>query len=294
MIVQPGMQQQLKMNDRAIYSKEVKLLSQYFNSDLSLTLHLLYFVLFLYDESIICYFICAFLHIFLSHTIDELKDSEDVIPGISRTHALNRLSRPTMMNGAANDSNTSTENAGNSDNQDPDELNSLFSDWSVDKKKKIVKKLLSFFALFWVVIIIYQLFFCITSEFPNTCYTILGSLNKKIKESAYGKQHDSNEVWSVRNAFTNGSLLYNIIGDTKFRSKFSKLIAILSLDFIIIVIQLLAFLLNYGVGFDLIERIETDNEELDASVGQRKFDGLQGRTQIFKMNPVKTFQKLYR
>lgn len=284
MIVQSGMQELLKYNDKILYNQQIKTLSKVFNNDLSTILYVLYYILFIYDESIICLMSRYFMHFFISTMIEDLNHNEELMPGVTRGNALNQLSRPNILN---------TQNNDNEHDPDSpiDEIGSLFDDWSDDKKRLLVYKLILFFLVGWSVMVIYQILFCLGNVNAESCYEVFGSLNSRIRESSYNDMllKDS-KFWTVRNAFTNGDLLLNLIGDMKFRSKFLKLSTILVIDFLVISLQLISLSLNYGIGLGIIDRFDNEDDELD----DRKFDGLQGRTLVFKLNPIRTISVLVR
>jgi hypothetical protein len=295
MIVQSKMQVLLRRNDKLLYLQQIKLLSKAFNDDLRIILFVLYYILFIYDESILCFLIRCFIQLFLSTMIEDLNHSEELMPGVTRANAFNQLSRPNILLSSVNNNNNST----NDDQDTPiEEIETLFNDWPIDKKKILVSKLILFIITTWCGMFLFQLIFCLDNIFDGICYQINGNLNKHIRDTAYSNDNFTGSViWSIKEAFMNGHFLLNIIGDMKFRSKFIKFLNILLLDFIIISLQLLALSLNYGIGLGLINRyddeIDRNIDNIDNINNNRQFDGLQGRTLIFKLNPFQTFRSLF-
>ena len=306
MLVKPGIQELLKYNDMLLYQQQVKILSSEFSHDLSILLYVLYYILFIYDGSVLCFFLRCFMQLVLSYVMTPANGADEMIPGFSRlnisrlsgatrsspstagsTVANNNGNEPGRTRGANNETNTDTITSANSF----EDIEALFSRWTVADKVKFVQKILLCLAVGWGLMIVYQLSFCLDHAYSGIYYTVLGSLNKSIRESAYSDKHYTNlDQWSSENAFTTGSVLLNMIGEAKPRSKFVKFITIIMLDCFIITIQLIEVLLNYIVGFGIVERItEGTNNTNDP---QREYDGRQGRTIILKLNPFEAFGKL--
>ncbi|ODQ49488.1 hypothetical protein PICMEDRAFT_102618 [Pichia membranifaciens NRRL Y-2026] len=306
MLVKPGIQELLKYNDMLLYQQQVKILSSEFSNDLSILLYVLYYILFIYDESVLCFFLRCFMQLVLSYVMSPSNGSDEMIPGLSRLN-ISRLSGVTGTNSTTAGSTVANNNgnepgrsgdANNELNVDTiastesfDDIEALFSRWTVADKVKFVQKILLCLAVGWGLMIVYQLAFCLDDTYGAISYSVFGSLNKSIRQSAYSNKHYANlDQWSSENAFTTGSVLLNMIGETKLRSKFMKFFTIIMLDCFIITIQLIEVLLNYIVGFGIVERItEGANSTNDP---QREYDGRQGRTTILKLNPFEAFGKL--
>lgn len=303
----------LKYNNMLVYQQQLKHLVEEFSNDLSTVLYVLYYILYIYDESVFCFFIRCFMQLILSYVMSSSNTSNEVFPGLSRLGTLGRLSGTSQIlrfNTNNNNGNITLNNNSN-DNRTPttsleptnrgpadtfDEIENLFSNWTIKEKISFVQKIVNFLIAFWLIMILYQILFCLGDNFNGTCYSFFGSLRKSIRESAYTDKYISDpNYWSSGKAFSVGSVMLNFIGDTRTRSKFNKCIIILLLDFIVITIQLLEILTNYIIGFGIIDRIsEEENEEgINNNVENRKFDGRQGRTKVLKVNPFEAFGKLY-
>lgn len=338
MRVKSEMQEMMKYNDILVYQQQIKILSELLSNDLSILLYVLYYILFIYDESILCFFIRCFMQLVLSYVMSSSNSTENVFPGLSRLSTLSRLSNTAnMLNLGNNNTNENNNNERNHNNESNnitpnlndeinnrtadsfDEIENMFSRWSKAKKINFVRQLLSCIVLLWLLMFAFQIFFCLGDTFAGKCYTIFGSLKKSIKESAYTDKYisDSN-LWSSEKAFTQGSVLLSMIGESKPRSKLLKFFTILLLDCIIIIIQFIEVLVNYIVGFGIVDRIskseegeqvETvdinleDNENIDNSNNNitsnkilnenREYDGRQGRTKILKINPFKVYHFIF-
>lgn len=312
MLVKPGIQELLKYNDMLLYQQQVKVLSGEFSNDLSLILYVLYYILFIYDESVLCLFIRCLMQLVLSYVMTTSSNGAEVaIPGLSRHSAFNRLpgASRTTSNTNTNTSTNSNENeperfnntnvettlgTTESSHDDFEDIETLFSRWTVEDRVKFVQKILLCLAVGWGSMILYQLVFCLNDVFSGICYTTFGSLSRSIRESAYSDRHYTDaDLWSAEKAFTPGPLLLNMIGETRLRSRFVKFVTIILLDFFIITIQLIEILLNYIVGFGIVERISENTDGYSNSqTGNREYDGRQGRTTILKLNPFEAFGKL--
>lgn len=287
MILNTEDQNLFKIEDLQIYKRQLKFLSKGFNQHLSSTLYLLYYILLVYDESIICFAVRCLLHLLLTHMIDELINDPQSISGVSRAEALTRLSN------RAPDTPGTGRTAGNTGDDDTNDgvigsdVDQFFSKLTGVEKKATLQRLFMVFLFTWTVSLIYQVLFCLGNTFDGTINTIFGNLNPIIQESAYSSVHlqDGNQ-WTIESAFTMGGFSTSWIGESKFRSSMWKFATILVIDFLVITLQFISIAHNYGLGFHIIERFE-NNDEIDEDERREMIlNNMHGKLPIFELNPV--------
>lgn len=225
--------------------------------------------------------------------IDELDTRIEVVPGINRTQAFRHLSNQfnQPLTSAPNDENNNDDGIVNT------EIEGFFKDWTVDQKKDLIRKMLMLFSVSWVLMITYQLVFCLGNTYEGIAYQFFGTLRKSIRDSAYNDPHSQDtDLWTVNKAVTMGGFVTNWIGDFKFRSSFCKFVGIIFIDFAIVSLQIISFINNYGVGLGVVNRFDDDEDsylgEDNDNQNERNFNGLQGRLTIMRLNPIVAFKKL--
>ena len=315
MIVQDqAMQARLINNDRLLYPQTVKLLSRSMNNDMKVILHVLYYISFLFDESLVCLLIKYIFHVFVTEpfaeNLNNMNNNNSNGIGNQANLSLSQLYTPTsailnLRSGTANfnanrnetgDNNNNNNNNNNENSPDSNEVNdnSLFSNWSINDKKVVLRKILTIFSIVWCLIILFQIIFCLDKIYDGISYRLNGSLNENLRNDNLNFQH----IWNVKDAYSTGSMVLSLIGEIKFRSKLSKLISLLIIDFIIISLQLIEILLNYGVGFGLIDRIHQDDTfvgDINADYNENpQYDGYQGNTLIYNIKVHEAIHEIFR
>ncbi|TID30264.1 hypothetical protein CANINC_001144 [Pichia inconspicua] len=287
MLVSPRMNELLRNEDAKQYQRQLKFFTKEFNKQLSISLYVLYYILFIYDESLIRFALQCFLHIFLSHMIDELNVESDVLPGVTPTNTLTRIFNP------ANNNTATVGNNRDSDGLINEEVQGLFEDWQPGEKSEFASRVVTVFLTPWVFIILYQIAFCLDDTYDGMVYDFSGKLSEQIRRTAYKDSYlKTGDLWTVSKAFTMGSIMTNWIGDFRCRSKVWKLVGILTLDFIIVSIQIIALINNYGIGLKVIHRFDADSDHADGVEDERTFNGLQGQLVLMRINPLKALRDL--
>lgn len=286
MLVTQGMSELLRKDDAKQYHRQIKFFSKEFNKHLSVSLYVLYYVLLVFDESVIRFTLQCFLHVFLSHMIDELDRGSDVIPGVTRTEAFTRIFNP------ANETAPNAEEDQDSEGLVNNQVQGFFRDWTLSQRSELASRIFTLFLTSWVTIILFQIAFCLDDTYNGIAYEFSGKLRESIRRTAYDDSYLKNsDLWSVSKAFTMGGLMTNWIGDFRFRSKVWKLFGILTIDFIIINIQIVSLINNYGIGLGVVKRFDTESDDVDEEE-ERSFNGLQGGLTIMRINPLKAFRDL--
>lgn len=319
MRVQPEMQERLKTNDKILYPQTVKILSQAINTDLKVILSVCYYISFVFDESLLCLLVKIVFHLFVTKLFDENMDESFLANGASTT--LGQLYTPTsailnLRSGTANfNANRSTNNNEEEEESNNNNANStitdqllvspLFGDWSIPEKKILLRNLLTVFSIGWCLIILFQVLFCLDKTYGGISYGFTGGLKNELRDNLSDNSDISN-LWNIKDAYSTGSMVLSLVGELKFRNKVVKLISLLIMDFIVISLQLLEILLNYGVGLGLVNRIQgdmnaTDNEgdalnNANVTNGPPKpqYDGYQGDTLVYDIQIHSAIQNIYR
>lgn len=302
MLIQSTMDELLKYNDLILRSQQVKSLSRAFNDDISTVSYVLHYILFLVDESILCFFFRCFIQFTLSHMIDASANNEDIVSGFNRLNSVGQLPIPTISadtnNNNNNNNDNTTTNVSNNDintteNTEITSLTVFFTGWPLKKKKDLVQKLLILLSFGWTIMFVYQIIFCLNGEFGGNYYNLNGGLSKIIKDST-SLNGKFNEFSNSKYAFSNGSLFLNIIGELRLRSRLVKFLTIVLMDFLLISLQIIVLIINYIVGFGLINRISKSDDEDDGNntIENREYDGRQGNVIIFKINLLEALRSI--
>ena len=279
MIIQMRANDAFKRNDETVYKQQIKFLTKTLNTDNSIVLYVIYYLLLLFDGSLILFILRCFMQMFISHVIEDAMDNNEIVPGLTRSNALQSLTGQNI---------SGVGNGGTSN--EVDEFRGFIGNLSMDQKKFLIRKLIAFMVLIWGFMFAYQLSFCMGNTFDGICYDIFGRITKTLKDSAYIPDYlNSNKLWNVNEAFDSGYLLISVIGEMRFRNPLTKYFTIILLDIMAMGFQFLAIIIDYGIGFGMIDRF-TSNDEVE---NERRFDGMQGKTCICRIDPIHFLKKIY-
>lgn len=287
MDTQGSIARSIKRNERKIKEEQRQALTKAFVKDIVMVLSVLQYISFLYDESIITSLVRMFTQFLVNAvSIDRFDGNGNANnSGNIALSQLNGLTNSFVMNSSVSGNNQTNNQNNTRDNNNErrssglPELNTLedfFGDWSTERKKFVISNIFLLLFTFWIVIIVYQIFFCLGNYEENLMHHVVGDLNNL-------------KNWNPNNIFTNGYLMVNIIGEIKFRTKFNKFSTIFIVDLVMISLEVLILVINCIVGLGLVKNI-TVNSNVDENIDY--FDGRQGNLLVLKLDPFDAFSQL--